>query len=120
MTKKINIILGKNIKDLRTKNNYLQKEISQYLQVAASTYSQYENSKSRPDYETLIKLAKLYNVSIDFILGYKVNEKNTNKKINITNLSPGIELHYLNDKKVTDEKLEIIKSIIDLETITKE
>jgi transcriptional regulator with XRE-family HTH domain len=64
-----NIALASKIKKLRQKANYLQKQVAQYLNVVESTYSQYESGKSRPDFETLKKLATLYNVTLDYLLG---------------------------------------------------
>jgi transcriptional regulator with XRE-family HTH domain len=61
--------LGVRLKGLREERGMQATEIAKMLNIAKSTYSGYENDKSKPDYEILIKLAKHYSVSVDFLLG---------------------------------------------------
>lgn len=58
-----------NLTKIRKDANKSQKEISEYLKVARSTYNGYELEKSEPNIETLIKLADYYNVSVDYLIG---------------------------------------------------
>jgi transcriptional regulator with XRE-family HTH domain len=62
-------LLGKQLRTLRVDQGLQSRDIANLLEIAKSTYSGYENGKSKPDYETLIKLANYYSVSIDFLLG---------------------------------------------------
>lgn len=64
----------KRIKDLRVDNDYLQKDIAKMLGISQQYYSQYELGKYTMPIELLIKLSKLYNVSLDYIVGLS-NEK---------------------------------------------
>lgn len=57
------------LKELREENNYTQKQIADVLEVKQNTYSQYETEKREIPISTLIKLAKYYDVSVDYILG---------------------------------------------------
>ena len=57
------------LKELREENNYSQKQIADYLNVKQNTYSQYETGKRQLPIDVLIKLAKFYHVSTDYILG---------------------------------------------------
>ncbi len=57
------------LKDLREDLDLKQKEIAQYLHIKQNTYSQYENGQRQVPIDVLIKLAKYYNVSTDYILG---------------------------------------------------
>lgn len=58
------------LKELRLSRKKLyQKDIADYLGIAISTYSNWENNKYEIDNENLFKLAAYYNVSIDYILG---------------------------------------------------
>lgn len=68
-------ILGKSFKD-RIKNlredsepRISQQEICKILEISDVTYQSYEYGKSEPRISTLIKLAKLYETSIDYIAG---------------------------------------------------
>ena len=57
------------LKDLREDHDYSQKKIAQILEISQQYYSQYELGKREFPIRHLIKLAKLYQVSTDYILG---------------------------------------------------
>ena len=57
------------IKDLREDADLTQKQIADFLHIKQNTYSQYENGHRQIPIEVLIKLARFYNTSIDYILG---------------------------------------------------
>ena len=63
-----------NIRSLRVDNGYTQKQIGEYLGISQNTYSQYEIGVLKYPVDVLIKLADLYNVSLDYLVG------RTNKK----------------------------------------
>ncbi len=56
------------IKELREENGLTQQAVANYLNVKQNTYSQYENEKRQLSIDVLIKLAKFYKVSTDYIL----------------------------------------------------
>ena len=56
-------------KEYREDNNLLQKDIADYLGLPTTTYATYEQGKAEADYHTLIKLSKLYKISINQLLG---------------------------------------------------
>ncbi len=57
------------LKELREENNFTQSQIAEYLNIKQNTYSQYENEKRQLPIDVLIKLAKFYKVTTDYILG---------------------------------------------------
>lgn len=57
------------LKDIRKQRNLTQKQVADYLQTSQQAYNYYENEKYEPSIDMLIKLADLYNTSIDFIVG---------------------------------------------------
>lgn len=57
------------IRALREDNDMTQTKIAQLLKVGQKTYSDYELGKTRIPVDSLIILAKLYNVSMDYICG---------------------------------------------------
>ena len=67
------MVIGKRIQKLRGKQNMLQSELAEKLNVGRTTISNYENGYSSPDLQMVIKMAKLFNVSTDYLLG--VSEK---------------------------------------------
>ena len=59
----------KRIKDLREMNNLTQKVLAEYLNISQATYARYETGEIKIDIESIIKRAKFYKVSTDYILG---------------------------------------------------
>lgn len=61
-----------NIKDtlikLRKAHNLSQEQISEILGIKRDTYASWEIGRSAPKYDTIIKLAKIYNVTCDYII----------------------------------------------------
>ena len=54
---------------LREDNDFNQTEISKVLNIAQTTYSDYEKGKVRISVDCLIKLARFYNVDLNYITG---------------------------------------------------
>ena len=54
---------------LRITNERSQAETAKLLEIAQTTYAGYETGKHEPDIKTLIKIADIYNVSLDYIIG---------------------------------------------------
>ncbi len=84
-----------NIKNLRLKNKYSQSQVANFINISQSNYSKYERNELKPDSETLIKLADLYDVSLDFLL----------------NRTWCNQIGY-----IPEDKKELVKQIIELET----
>lgn len=63
------------IKELRVSKGMSQTELANLLGVSKSVISSYENAVHLPPYDVLIKLAKIFSVSCDYLLG------NTNRKV---------------------------------------
>ena len=57
------------IRALREDSDKTQSEIAQILNIGQKTYSDYELGKTRIPVDSLIILAKLYDVSMDYICG---------------------------------------------------
>lgn len=57
------------LKELREEHCFTQIQIADYLNIRQNTYSQYENEKRQLPIDALIKLAKFYKVTTDYILG---------------------------------------------------
>ncbi len=59
----------KRLRDLREDHDLKQTEVAQYLGIAQTVYSRYERGFQTLPVEHLLKLADLYHVSTDYILG---------------------------------------------------
>ncbi len=57
---------------LRISKNLSIKQVAQMLGLKERTYRSYENNEREPDSEILINIAKLFNVSIDYLLNFDV------------------------------------------------
>lgn len=60
---------GKFFKDCRKESGLSQREVAERLGIHQSNISDWENNISRPDYEKLIELAGIYNVTLYQLLG---------------------------------------------------
>lgn len=60
---------GNKLKTLRLKENLTQAQLAQKLGLTKSVISAYETSLRLPSYDILIHIAKIFNVSTDFLLG---------------------------------------------------
>lgn len=63
------------LKDLREDNDLYQKEVADYLNMSQTGYSKYETEANDIPTSILIKLARFYGTSTDYILGL-TNDKN--------------------------------------------
>ncbi|MBR4889144.1 MAG: helix-turn-helix transcriptional regulator [Clostridia bacterium] len=57
------------LRDLREDNDYTQQKIAEYLGMKQSQYSRYERGQRDIPTDVLIRLAKLYGTSTDYLLG---------------------------------------------------
>ena len=65
---------GENFKKCRIEMHMSQKEVAARLGIHQSNVSDWENDISRPEYEKLIQLAAIYNVSLCELLGIEDNK----------------------------------------------
>lgn len=80
--------LGQRLKQLRKQNDLSQKDVAKHLKITVSALSQYETDKRTPKNEALLILARLYNTSTDFLLGYSLTENYTQSYSNFKVSSP--------------------------------
>lgn len=86
-----------NLKKLRIERGYKQLELCNYLHVDQGTYSRYESGYRKLDPDTLIKLSKFFNISIDYLLG------NIDEPLSLDDLQFMKELKHKSDKQLMDE-----------------
>ncbi len=60
--------LGEKIYELRTQHNLSQGDLANELNVSRQSISKWENGNSTPDLEKIIKLAEIFNVSLDELI----------------------------------------------------
>lgn len=59
---------GNYLKELRTKNNLSQEKLAEKLGISRQSVSKWEQGYASPDTDNVLKLSKLYGVSVDSIL----------------------------------------------------
>lgn len=57
------------LRELRVDNDMSQEDVAKYLGMSQTGYSKYEVGTVPPPVDIIIKLAKLYKTSTDYILG---------------------------------------------------
>lgn len=62
-------IFQKRLLEQRKLNKLTQVEIAQYLGISQPSYIRYENGSAEPNYDNLVKLADLFDVTTDYLLG---------------------------------------------------
>lgn len=61
-----------NLREIRISRNLKVQEVADYLCCLPSVYSRYESGKREPSIDVLLKLSKLYRVSVDYLIGNEV------------------------------------------------
>lgn len=67
----------KNLRDIRTKRNLTQQAVADYLGCSSVVYSRYETEKREPSLDTILKMADLFDVTVDYLLGRREVEDST-------------------------------------------
>lgn len=105
------IDFGKTLRQYRKANNLSQQQISDALSIGRATYARYEGS-TRPNYELLIKIAKIYGVTVDELLKKNV-VYDDGSEVEVV-AEPDVEEKVKTDSKLinlTDfEKMVLIKT----------
>lgn len=89
-----------NLKAIRKEKKIKQVDVAKYLNITNATYSRYETGSLEPSNDTLRKLAKYFDVSVDYLLGYVENngfngERPNKKAIQIPAEVPMAEMSIL-------------------------
>ena len=68
-------IISKHLQFLRKSHNYTQDDLAKKLDISRQAVSKWETGMAIPDLEVLLKISKLYNITINDILEPKVQPK---------------------------------------------
>ena len=60
--------IGKNIKELRIRAKLTQEELAEKLFVTRQTVSNYENGKSRPDVDMIVRIGEVLNADANTVI----------------------------------------------------
>lgn len=65
---------GDKLKKLRIEKKLTQKQVSERVGLAISAISSYESGSRYPSYDVLIKYARMFHVSTDYLLGLEKHQ----------------------------------------------
>ncbi|HDT6579513.1 TPA: helix-turn-helix transcriptional regulator [Bacillus cereus] len=104
-------MFGQRLKDLRREKKLTQQDIADVLGIEKSNISRFESGKQSLSSENIIKTAKYFNVSVDYILGisdYKTINKKKEEQIpkDVVKLMKKINT-------LSPEKRQLIENLID-------
>lgn len=103
-------MFAERLKNLRKERKVTQVQLASYLGFFHSAVVKWESGQCEPSFETLVKIAKYFNVSVDYLLGIEnslwtaedyANGVRDTKKISVT-----ADQEEVKDK--TDEVLELL------------
>ena len=70
-------ILAERLKQCRKEKGYTQLQVAIYCDITEKTYQNYELMTREPKIDILIRIADLYDVSIDYLVGRTDNKNNS-------------------------------------------
>ncbi len=100
--------LGEKIYELRTQNKLSQGDLANELNVSRQSISKWENDNSTPDLEKIVKLAEIFNVSLDELI------KNEGKEETNINTPEQVSASKSNDREKKIGKGLLIAGIISI------
>lgn len=74
MGENMRYILAKRLKQCRKEKGMTQNQVAIYCDITEKTYQNYELRTREPKLEILIKIAELFDVSLDYLVG-RTDEK---------------------------------------------
>ena len=81
---------AENLVNYRKKKGLSQEKVSEYLEVSRQAVTKWEANTSRPSSDNLIKLAQLFEVDVDTLLGNGDREKSSTQREVSTGKMPWI------------------------------
>jgi len=106
--------IGKIIKELRKENNMTQEDLAEKLGITRGAIGLYERGERKVNYETVNRLADIFGVSSDYLLG-RIDKKNPVRTISEA-ISDNPELYNFWKELSKREDLQLLfKQTRDLE-----
>lgn len=100
--------LGEKIYELRNQHNLSQGDLANKLNVSRQSISKWENNNSTPDLDKIIKLAEIFNVSLDELI------KNEEKESPVVNTPERNPINKTNDREKKIGKVLLISGVISI------
>ena len=98
------------IKNIRKSENLTAKQLSLKLNVSASLIYEWEHGRSNPSLDDIVKIANIFNVSTDYLLGLE-DDFGIKTKNNV--------VKKILSEEITKEEIEMIKKIRLMDTYSQ-
>lgn len=106
------------LRELRKTNKMTQVELSKKLSLDKSSIAKYESANVIPSPEVLVKIANIFNVTVDYLLGNTTNQPTSKRDDEVTQLlqelkdRPEMKTLFSISKNATKEEiLQAVKII---------
>ena len=109
-----------NLKYIRKQKNMSQEQLGQHLGFGKNTISQYENGIREPNLDTIKKIARIFNVSIDYLVGNNSENIDVLEQNNMGNINPERFETIKLINNLSDEDFACIKGYLSGILISKE
>ena len=83
-------LFGDRLKELRKSKNLTQEEFGKLFGVAKNTVSYWEANTSKPDIDLIKEIAKYFNVTTDYLLGFNQDDLDKIEKLKTTLKESGL------------------------------
>ncbi len=104
-------MFGERLRLLRKSNRLTMEEVGRRIGIAKSSYAGYESEHRMPPLDKLQKLASMYDVSTDYIIGLTDDPDPKKDRRNLKEFIEKDDLHY-NGVPIPDEVLKPIKELL--------
>ncbi|MGT2714742.1 helix-turn-helix domain-containing protein [Streptococcus pluranimalium] len=104
-------MFSERLKQLRIDRKLRQKDIAEYFGTSPQSYAQWEKGLRKPSQDSLEKLAKFFDVSIDYLLGYTDKKNSTDIDEEALEASLRKSIGF-NGKPPTDQEVENMKNAL--------
>lgn len=108
--------LGEKLKKLREQRGWTQTQAAERLGVSSQVVSNYERDYRSPDKESLSNIAKIYNCSLDWLLGITNSPEHTDTHSITDSQDESINRAFLKlPEGVTEEEKEFLQKQLNLQ-----
>lgn len=105
-------LFSKRLRILRKGKQLTQAQLGALLNLENSTISSYERNIIMPSSDVLLKIAKYFNVSVDYLIG-NTDEMHGQKEKSIDEIMQDVEvLFYNSGRDLNDDKKRMLSRII--------
>ncbi len=108
-------MIGDKIKELRKSKKITQLELANTLGISAAAVGMYEQNRREPNYDLIKRLAEIFSVSVDYLIGYeeKLNSNVSYKTNDINSLVDDFLIKLSHEKNLTFDGENLSKNDIE-------